>query len=48
MPESANTILDLIAIDKTERMFSCINRSYAIKPGKTILEPKPIFVKIEE
>lgn len=48
IPESANTILDLIAIDKTERMFSCINRSHAIKPGKTILEPKPIFVKIEE
>ncbi|KJV57499.1 methionine--tRNA ligase [Orientia chuto str. Dubai] len=48
IPESASKILDLIAVDKTERKFNYIDSSYALKPGKVISEPIPIFVKIEE
>jgi methionyl-tRNA synthetase len=47
IPESANMILDQLAVPVDERTFFYLNSSYRIQPGTAITKPEGIFPRID-
>ena len=47
IPESANKILDLLAVPTDERTFAHLDDSYRVKAGAAISKPKGVFPRIE-
>jgi methionyl-tRNA synthetase len=45
-PNSACKMLDQLAVANAHRDFACLTKNYALTPGKSILEPTPIFPRI--
>jgi methionyl-tRNA synthetase len=46
VPESADLILSQLGISTDQRLFSYLNKSYALKIGSSIMQPSPIFRRI--
>jgi methionyl-tRNA synthetase len=47
IPDAANKMLDQLGIPKDQRDFAHMDQKFALKPGANLLEPKPIFPRIE-
>jgi methionyl-tRNA synthetase len=47
IPQSANKILDLLAVPIDERTFAHLRDTYRIKPGSPISKPEGVFPRIE-
>jgi methionyl-tRNA synthetase len=47
IPDSANTILDRLAVPEDERTFAHLSDEYRIKPGAPISKPTGIFPRME-
>lgn len=47
-PSSAEKMLDQLNISKSERSFSSLNKNFALKSGQQILEPFPIFPRLNK
>lgn len=48
MPDAANKILDLLAINKNDRSFDKLSRNFALTPGMKLPVPEPIFPRFQE
>ena len=48
MPDSANTMLDQLAVPADERDFSNVGEGSAMKAGATLPKPEPVFPRFVE
>ena len=46
-PEGSNKILDMLLIDKSQRMLHHLNRKYSITTNVTLPKPEIIFIRLE-
>ena len=47
-PDAASNMLDQLNIPENQRAFINMNKEYALQPGVTIREPKPIFPRLDQ
>ncbi|MEE2953489.1 MAG: methionine--tRNA ligase [Pseudomonadota bacterium] len=48
IPESAGKLLDVLGIGETERSFTALSKDFALKPGRALPAPQPIFPRFVE
>ena len=48
IPESAGKMLDILGIGETERSFTALSKDFALKPGRALPAPQPIFPRFVE
>tara|TARA_B110000503_G_scaffold59383_1_gene94665 strand:+ start:5557 stop:7086 length:1530 start_codon:yes stop_codon:yes gene_type:complete len=46
-PDAASNMLDQLNVPENQRTFINMNKEYALQPGATIREPKPIFPRLD-